>query len=353
MRKMTMYRICALLVTVVLLFGMVACTKENKPTTQTTPTTTQPNTTPTTPPTTQPPTPVQVTVMLDAQGGACETDSVILTVGQPYGILPEPALEGFVFLGWFTAEDLPITPESLVESAQPHTLFAKWEVQTQFTVSLDPNGGRISPYWAQVTVTVGQPYAAMPTPIREGYNFLGWFTQPEKGTQIKENTVFEGAEDLTLYAHWDYDALAYWTHILESRVQTIPYCRRVVVYLERNAGYKTFIDSDFLDAAGAINPAQDLEDYKVTDEWIREQNPYIIVKFASDIDMGLVYKIAMQRRFPHMEIYIFPTSVVTGGPKVQLYYRLQLAKILYPEYFEDVDLKQVKKELNISPRIYY
>lgn len=339
----------AIFLAAVLLFGTVACTGNTGPATTIAQTTT---TAPTDPDATQPPKMVSVT--LDANNGSSQLTVVTLPANACYGQLPEAQLEDYVFLGWFTdpVAGEPVTADMLLVSQQDHTLYAHWQPRTDFTVTLDPNGGRISPYTSQVTVTQDKAYGTLPTPVWEGYTFLGWYTDPEAGELVDADTVFTSGEDHTLYAHWEYDALAYWTHVLHSRVQTIPQCRRVVVYLEKSSNYKTFLSSTFLSDAGAINPAEGLMDETVTDDWIRSANPYVIIKLTVDVYMGAVNKVAMQRRFPDMEIYIFSANAVNGNAKVQLYYRLQLAKILYPEYFADVDLAAVAAEFEINPKIY-
>ena len=38
---------------------------------------------------------------------------------------------------------------------------------------------------------------------REGYIFDGWYTEPNSGEKITENTVFN--TDATVYAHWKMD----------------------------------------------------------------------------------------------------------------------------------------------------
>ncbi len=43
-----------------------------------------------------------------------------------------------------------------------------------------------------------------PTPTRDGYTFVGWFTAADGGTQITTETVF--TEDTTVYAHWTENA---------------------------------------------------------------------------------------------------------------------------------------------------
>ena len=40
----------------------------------------------------------------------------------------------------------------------------------------------------------------LPTPIRTGYTFLGWYTAPQGGEQVTTATVFY--KDAVIYAHW-------------------------------------------------------------------------------------------------------------------------------------------------------
>ncbi len=45
----------------------------------------------------------------------------------------------------------------------------------------------------------------LPTPLRDGYTFDGWYTEEEGGTPVTNDTVFTGTSDTTLYAHWTPD----------------------------------------------------------------------------------------------------------------------------------------------------
>lgn len=46
----------------------------------------------------------------------------------------------------------------------------------------------------------GYPYTDLPKATRAGYQFAGWYTAPEGGTQVTETTLATG--NITLYAHW-------------------------------------------------------------------------------------------------------------------------------------------------------
>lgn len=48
----------------------------------------------------------------------------------------------------------------------------------------------------------GCTYGDLPTPIRSGYSFLGWYTCDLGGTRILPGTVVNISADQTLYAHW-------------------------------------------------------------------------------------------------------------------------------------------------------
>ncbi len=66
-------------------------------------------------------------------------------------------------------------------------------------LDLDPCGGTASSN--QSAVTSGEPIGKLPAAQREGYVFLGWYTQAgEGGQRIDENTLSSG--DMTLYARW-------------------------------------------------------------------------------------------------------------------------------------------------------
>ena len=56
-----------------------------------------------------------------------------------------------------------------------------------------------------VKVTRGGAIGTLPTPVREGYTFLGWYTAAEGGKKVDEKTVINESS-LRLYAHWSKDA---------------------------------------------------------------------------------------------------------------------------------------------------
>ena len=143
------------------------------------------------------------TVKFDANGGTVTPAEQTVTYGSHYGELPTPTLEGYTFAGWFTEQNggTQVTKDTEVKTVADHTLHAHWTANT-YTVKFDANEGTVAPADAEMTVTYGSHYGELPTPTRKGYTFVGWFTNPNGGTQVKADAEVTTAADRTLHAHW-------------------------------------------------------------------------------------------------------------------------------------------------------
>ena len=114
---------------------------------------------------------------------------------------------GYTFAGWATTEDAADAEYTdkqkvqnlLDEDGQTITLYAVWKADS-YTVSFDPNEG--SGDTEDITVTYGKAYGKLPDVSRTGYQFAGWYTDKEEGTEITEESIVEITADVTLYAHW-------------------------------------------------------------------------------------------------------------------------------------------------------
>ena len=71
------------------------------------------------------------------------------------------------------------------------------------TVSFDRNYTEGGSNPASVLYQEGEPIIDFPSPTRAGHTFLGWFTEPEGGTQVKvDDEQHNFTDDFTLFAHW-------------------------------------------------------------------------------------------------------------------------------------------------------
>lgn len=65
-------------------------------------------------------------------------------------------------------------------------------------INFDPTGGTLE--IDKKVIGTNTSYGVMPTPTKQYYEFLGWYTEKEGGTQVTPDTVLTG--DITVYAHW-------------------------------------------------------------------------------------------------------------------------------------------------------
>ncbi len=142
------------------------------------------------------------TVTLNSKGGSLTTDSLGVVYDAEYGTLPLPTRIGYTFLGWFTAEKggTEINSESTVFVAKDHTLYAHWRAN-EYLISFDANGGEGA--FEPITATFDSGYNNLPTPIRTGYIFRGWYTASTGGTKINAGSALYNDRNHTLYARWE------------------------------------------------------------------------------------------------------------------------------------------------------
>lgn len=117
------------------------------------------------------------------------------------------ARTGYTFTGWNTKADGKGTAyvdgdsvKNLTASKdEVVTLYAQWKAN-RYTLTYNANGGTVST--SSKTLEYGDAFGTLPTPKRDGHKFLGWYTSATGGTKISEATKI-GAENTTIYAHWD------------------------------------------------------------------------------------------------------------------------------------------------------
>ena len=120
-------------------------------------------------------------------------------------------LVGWTFEGWNTEPDgrgMRYSDEALIKDisfleGNVITLYAQWKKEP-YSLTLDPNGGTVTPTSATVTYdsTYGSAFDSgeLPTPVRTGYNFKGWFignTKVTKDNKVKTNS------NHTIKAEWE------------------------------------------------------------------------------------------------------------------------------------------------------
>jgi len=111
--------------------------------------------------------------------------------------------EGYVFDAWYTS--LSMNEKFTLEKMPGHdvTIYANWIVGRKVTFDANAKDGSVNIGYIYLAngKTFGF-YGKLPTPVREGHTFNGWYTDPDAGIVVTEETPFSSSTEMTLYAHW-------------------------------------------------------------------------------------------------------------------------------------------------------
>ncbi len=149
----------------------------------------------------------QYTISFDPNQGLVEPEKKSIVYDKEYGELPIPTRTGYDFVGWFLKEEgntegTQITADKKVTVTDNIILTAKWKAKT-YTVTFDADGGSVTSETKEVIYN--NEYGELPTPIKTGYDFVGWFLKEEgntEGTQITADKKVTITDNITLTAKW-------------------------------------------------------------------------------------------------------------------------------------------------------
>lgn len=149
-----------------------------------------------------------------SEEGTHALDPIQVELGNPVGELPTPTKKGYEFYGW-QINDTAVTadtiwwnyPSSMTDFTKAfetpeefyYTLEAVWSdpspTQT-YTLYFNSNGGSDCD---PIQVTYGKKIGILPTTVKEGYTFIGWYIGTKKITDL---TYWTYDSDKTAVALW-------------------------------------------------------------------------------------------------------------------------------------------------------
>jgi uncharacterized repeat protein (TIGR02543 family) len=138
-------------------------------------------------------------VTFNSGGGSGIADQVVKS-GEKAGQPDNPTLDGSIFDGWYSDEELAVEYDFDTPITANITLYAKWkEVPLgSFVVTFNSNGGS----HIDGKIVKSDDTAARPDdPTREGYNFAGWYRNEELTVEYNFETPVTA--NITLYAKWE------------------------------------------------------------------------------------------------------------------------------------------------------
>lgn len=158
-----------------------------------------------------------VTVTFNPDGGSVMPMAKTVEPGKLYGELPTPIKSGYTFIGWYTADSVKITDDTVVPYSTDHTLKAKWakDSAAPVTATLDPGDGTVE--GGSKTLEPGKPFGELPTPTKPGFIFLGWFDKD--GNKISATDIVPDG-DFTLIAKWEADTAPHTEHTYDEGTVT-------------------------------------------------------------------------------------------------------------------------------------
>ncbi|KLU69431.1 MAG: hypothetical protein RHS_4769 [Robinsoniella sp. RHS] len=135
------------------------------------------------------------------EGAAGESPEPVTILAGSSFALPDNSYtkEGFVFQGWNDGMNT-YQPGSEYRLVQDITFTAVWGKKPvpAYVVNFHANGGNTNT--PSITVNEGSVISVLPAASRNGYQFLGWFTAADGGTQFTASTRITA--NMTVYAHW-------------------------------------------------------------------------------------------------------------------------------------------------------
>lgn len=145
-------------------------------------------------------------VTFDYNYGEGETspDSITLSADAGKGnsflpaTFPAPVRANYDFEGWYDAAEGGTRNYAGTTLTADVTYYARWSVGKIVTFDLNYEG---QPEEKQTLTTTNKKLAALPeNPVREGYEFVGWYTKATGGFTVA--VTREYASDTTVYARW-------------------------------------------------------------------------------------------------------------------------------------------------------
>jgi len=160
---------------------------------------------------------IQYTITFNLGAGAADPTATVnpTSITEDFGetvILPTPTRDGHTFTGWWTTQlsggtriDFGGNTSYTISTVSTRTLFARWTINS-YNITLNANGGvvNLSDGWGNVSSgttnrTFGNSFI-LPIPTRTGFDFNGWFTEEDGGTQVESPLIV--SEITTLFAQW-------------------------------------------------------------------------------------------------------------------------------------------------------
>jgi len=121
--------------------------------------------------------------------------------------LVAPTRVGYDFQKWTVESGTGTISDNTFKMGIGDTrILANWKAQ-EYSLTFNANGGTVNP--ESKKITYNSTYGELPTPIKDGYAFVGWYTTNASsgGTEVTSTTTVTATTNQTLYARWSSNIL--------------------------------------------------------------------------------------------------------------------------------------------------
>lgn len=164
---------------------------------------------------------IEYTIITLLEGGNAGSSEVYFYTVEQTVTLPTPTRTGYTFLGW-TGEGIT-TPQPNVTipkgSTGDKTYIENWKL-TEYNITMDLNGGSGQ---EKVVYTMTDEDFELPTPTRNGYEFVGWTGEDITTPQTEVIIPTGSTGNRTYTANWEAIVYTIMLKNLPNGNETIPY----------------------------------------------------------------------------------------------------------------------------------
>lgn len=128
-------------------------------------------------------------------------DTYVTTTPVETDSLPDETKQDDILYGEHTSQAISEKTSSEIDTDESEAYTLDENLKNEkFIVTFDTNGG--TPITDIKEVEYGACYGELPTPVKEGYVFAGWYTDETGGIMVTDKSRYRFDRDSTLYAHW-------------------------------------------------------------------------------------------------------------------------------------------------------
>ena len=263
----------------------------------------------------------EITYVMNVETGETSEETKEVIYDNVYGELLVPKRNGYAFKGWYLDEEgkNQIKATTLVEKAESHTLYAKWEPEF-YKLSIDPKGGE---YSGDLEVTLGYKETTnLKNPTRLGYTFKGWFVIGAVSS-VKDNVFTMGIQNTMLTAIWEPNKYKI-TYVSNGQqleeTKDVTYDNVYGELLEPTRLGYTFkgwcLDEECKIKVETTTIVEKTESHTLYADW--EQDKYSLIidpaggEYSGDLEVTLSYQQTIELKNPTKEGYKFIEWEVLG-----------------------------------------